>query len=295
MITVVGATGHTGNEITRLLLDAGEPVRALGRSEHKLAQLAGAGAEPRSGEATDPAFLTAAFRGADAVFTLLPIDPSTPDYHASQNRIGEAIVTAIHDAGVCRVVFLSSVGADLPAGTGFVTSLHAQEQRLRQIAGMNVLILRSAALFKNFYATLDLIRQEGIIADSVSPDVRIPMIATVDVAQAAAEALMSRDWTGVVVRELLGQRDLSYVEATRIIGAQIGKPDLPYVQLSDADLAAALVKEGFSENMAGMQVELNRAISDGSIRSRQGRTPETTTPTCFEDFAAELARAYQAG
>ena len=34
----------------------------------------------------------------------------------------------------------------------------------------------------------------------------------------AAEALTGRNWTGVVVRELLGQCDLTYAEATRIIG-----------------------------------------------------------------------------
>ena len=58
MITVLGATGHTGREITRLLLDAGEAVRALGRSEHRLAELGRAGAETLAGEATDVAYLT---------------------------------------------------------------------------------------------------------------------------------------------------------------------------------------------------------------------------------------------
>jgi uncharacterized protein YbjT (DUF2867 family) len=37
MITVMGATGHTGKNITAALLKAGEQVRALGRSESKLA------------------------------------------------------------------------------------------------------------------------------------------------------------------------------------------------------------------------------------------------------------------
>jgi hypothetical protein len=38
----------------------------------------------------------------------------------------------------------------------------------------------------------------------------------------------------------------------------------------------------------------NRAFSDGSVAARQGRTPATTTPTQFEDFAADLAVAYTA-
>ena len=45
MITVMGATGNTGRKITEQLLEAGEDVRALGRSPEKLAELEALGAE----------------------------------------------------------------------------------------------------------------------------------------------------------------------------------------------------------------------------------------------------------
>jgi len=44
VITVMGATGHTGKKITEALLKAGENVRALARSEDKLAERKRAGA-----------------------------------------------------------------------------------------------------------------------------------------------------------------------------------------------------------------------------------------------------------
>jgi uncharacterized protein YbjT (DUF2867 family) len=72
MITVMGATGHTGKKITEVLLKAGEKVRALGRSVSRLAELKSAGAEVLTGDTSDTAFLAKAFRGADAVYTLLP-------------------------------------------------------------------------------------------------------------------------------------------------------------------------------------------------------------------------------
>src|SRR5688572_15531290 len=75
-----GATGHTGKKITEALLEAGERVRALGRSESKLAELKGAGAEVLTGDTSDAAFLAKAFRGADGVYTLLPTDRQSPDY-----------------------------------------------------------------------------------------------------------------------------------------------------------------------------------------------------------------------
>ena len=68
MITVMGATGHTGKKIAEALLDASEKVRALGRSESKLAELKKSGAEVLTGDASDAEFLTKAFRRAEAVY-----------------------------------------------------------------------------------------------------------------------------------------------------------------------------------------------------------------------------------
>ncbi len=88
-----------------------------------------------------------------------------------------------------------------------------------------MLLLRPVSFFENFYEALGLIKTQGINADSVAPDLAIPMVATRDIADVAAKALTARDWTGVVVRELLAPRDLTYTEATRIIGERIGRPD----------------------------------------------------------------------
>jgi len=294
MVTVMGASGHVGKRITELLLNAGEKVRALGRSADKLGPQKSAGAEVLTGDATDAAFLTRAFQGADAVHTLLPPDPQSPDYRAKQDAEGEAIAKAIGQSGVRYVVFLSSVGADLPTGTGPIAGLHAQEQRLRRLEGTNVLILRPASFFENFYATLGLIKHQGINGGAVAPDLAMPMIATGDIADVATQALKARDWKGAVVRELLGQRDLTHAEATRILGARIGKPDLKYVQFPYADFATALVQMGLSQNVANLYAEMERAINEGKVTSREARRPENTTPTRFEDFADGLAHAYQA-
>lgn len=290
MITIMGATGNTGKKIVKSLLASGEKVRALGRSESKLAELRSSGAETMTGDIADAGFLATAFRGADAVYTLLADDRRSPDYRAQQDREGEVIVKAVQESGVQYVVALSSLGADLSEGTGLLVGLHNQEERLKKLKGINVLFLRPVSFFENFYDQLGLIKQDGIIADSVIPDLAIPMIAARDIAEAAAAALRKRDWKGTAVRELLGQRDLSYVEATRIIAEHIGKPDLTYVQLPPADMVGALVQAGLSESFAGLYLELTSAFNERKITVN--RTPENTTPTTFEEFAGELASAY---
>lgn len=289
MITVLGATGNVGDRLVRRLLAAGEEVRAVGRNPQRLAGLAAAGAEIAAGEVTDAAFLTRAFTGADAVHTMLPYDPTASGFREQQERIGTAITTAIRDSGVRRVVALSSLGADRPSGTGFIAaSLYPQEQRLRALPGVDVLFLRPGLFFESIVAALDVVRAIGINVDAADPDAPIPMIASRDVADAAAEALLARDWTGTEVRELLGPCDLTYTRATRILGAAIGRPDLQYVRLPDDEMVAALVEAGFTPETAALHVEMGRAMSTGMIASREGRTPRTTTPTRFEDVVSAL-------
>lgn len=286
MIAIMGATGHTGMKIAHALLRRGERVRALGRTKSKLVALEHAGADVLTGDASDPRFLADAFSGADAVYTLLPTDKSAPDYIGRQQQEGEAIAEAISESKVSHVVALSSLGADLHDQTGLITGLHAQEVRLKRLAHVNVTLLRPVSFFENFSDQLGIIEQHGVLADSVIPDLAIPMVATRDVADAAVGALAVRDWTGVVVRELLGPRDITHTEVARILGAAIGRTDLRYVPLSYSDMTAALVDGGYSLSFSTLYVEMTRAFNEGRIKAR--RTSANTTRTPFEDFVMEL-------
>jgi uncharacterized protein YbjT (DUF2867 family) len=154
MITVMGATGNTGRKITELLLDAGEEVRALARSPQKLAELDALGAQTVAGDVRDADYLAGTFAGADAVYTLTAYDPTLPDYHADQDRRGEAIASAIRESGVGHVVALSAIGSELASGNGFIASMHRQERRLRALDRINLMILRPGAFFERFYAAL---------------------------------------------------------------------------------------------------------------------------------------------
>ncbi len=54
----------------------------------------------------------------------------------------------------------------------------------------------------------------------------------------------------------------------------------------------ALTQAGLSADVAAQNLEMNRAISDRTIRSLEVRGPANTTITRFEDFADELVSAY---
>jgi hypothetical protein len=97
-----------------------------------------------------------------------------------------------------------------------------------------------------------------------------------------------------MVQDLLGQRDLSFDEATSIIGRAIGRPDLKYAQFSYDDTAKWMAEMGISEDVCRLIVEMSKALNDRLICVDRPRTEENTTPTSIEEFAAIFAKAFAA-
>lgn len=295
MITIMGASGKTGRAAAEALLKQGEKVRVIARSKDHLQALIDKGAEAAVGDVLDAKFLSSVFKGSDAVYTLLPPNPTHPDVPAFQDQVGEATIKAIKDNGVKHVVFLSSVGAERATGTGPITGLYRQEKRLAAVPGLNTLTLRAGYFFENHFMSLGLIKHQGINGSAMAGNFGFAQIASSDIGAAAAEELHARSFKGFAVRELLGPRDLSLDEATRILGAAIGKPDLKYVQFPYAAALDAMMGVGLSKSMATLYVEMSKGFNEGVIKQVEPRSARSNTPTRFEDFATQvLAPAYRA-
>ena len=185
----MGATGHIGHYLTEELLKKGHTVRALGRDPHKLEVLKSKGAEVHSGDSTDSAYLLKAFKGCDAIFSFLPPDYDATDMEVHRDEIGKAIALAIFKAKTTHVINLSSVGADLPSGTGPIKALHRQEERLNAIENLNVLHFRANFFMENLLWSLPTIKSSGFIATHLKKDLPIPMVATHDIGVKIAELL----------------------------------------------------------------------------------------------------------
>jgi uncharacterized protein YbjT (DUF2867 family) len=287
MYAITGATGNTGSVVANHLLQHGQKVRAIGRDANRLQPLAARGAEPFTADLTDAARLTQAFSGAQAIYAVIPPSLTSEDYRAYQDRVTEAIATAIEKSGVRFAVTLSSFGADKPDKTGPVVGLHQLEQRFNRIPGINLLHLRAGYFMENTLAQASIIPMTGTAIGPLLPNLKLPMIATRDIGAAAAEALSRLDFTGQQTRELLGQRDISMAEAATIIGKAIGRPDLKYVQAGDEQLRPALIQMGMSRNVADLILELSAGLNSGHVRALEPRSAANTTPTSYETFVAE--------
>ena len=294
MYVVIGASGNTGHIVATNLLTRGQKVRVVGRNSAHLQPLTSKGAEPFIADVTDASALAKSFNGADAAYVMIPPNVTSKDPLGYSNRVGDAIATAVKTAGTRNVVALSSIGAELPSGTGPVVGLHNLEQKLNQISSANVLYLRAGYFMENTLPQANAIRQMGSAAGPLRPDLKIPMIATRDIGTAAADALLHPTIRGKQARELLGQRDLSYNEVASVLSKAVGKPDLKYVQVPDDQFRGALMQIGMSEQVANLLLEMTHALNSGTMHALEPRTPQNTTPTSYETFSADVfVPAYQ--
>jgi uncharacterized protein YbjT (DUF2867 family) len=292
MHVVLGATGHIGSRLARLLLERGEAVRIVGRKPDRMAFLQGRGAVPLMGSLEDADFLVRACTGARTLFSMIPPQPYARDLRSFQARVGAAIAAAVAATGITHVVNLSSLGAHLPEGTGPIAGLHEHEERLNALPGLNVLHLRAGYFMENLLLNIDLIKANGINGSPIRGDLRIPVIATRDIADVAARSLATLDFRDIAIWELLGQRDLTMREMTRLLGRAVGLPALRYVEFSADETERAMVNTGVSRDVARLTCQMYQAFNDGRITSGLVRTSRNTTATRFEEFADVFAASY---
>ncbi|MBI3810632.1 MAG: NmrA family NAD(P)-binding protein [Nitrospirae bacterium] len=292
MYAITGATGNTGKLIAEALLSKGKKVRVIGRDAARLKPLVDKGAEPFAGSLDDAAALTRAFTGTKAVYAIIPPNPTATNLRDYQNKIGEALATAIANARVQHVVNLSSVGGHLSEKVGPGNGLCDQERRLNKLKETQVVHLRPGYFMENLYWNIDLIKKMGINGSALKADLPMPLIATQDIAAEAVRLLLDLKFAGKSVQELLGQRDITMADVTRVLGKSIGKPDLKYVQFPYEEAEKAMIGMGLSPSVTQAYIEMTRAFNDGIVRPTEKRSAKNTTPTSIEQFAKQFAAVY---
>jgi uncharacterized protein YbjT (DUF2867 family) len=294
MYVVTGPTGNTGSVIASKLLAQGKKVRAVARSTERLSSLVSLGAEPFAADISNKEAVARAFTGAEAAYLMIPPDLANTDYPAYQDKVIEAVASALEEGAPAHVVVLSSFGADKPDNTGPIAGLHRMEERLKRISGLNALFLRAGYFMENTLPQTSVIRQMGATAGPLNPDLKLPMIATRDIGAFAADALLRLDFRGYQTQELQGERDLTMSEATNVIGNAIGKQDLQYRQISYDQFRGLLLQMKASQSIADLFVEMSEAVNSGYVRALEPRSNRNTTPTSYEQFIREeFVPAYQ--
>jgi len=279
MILVTGATGRVGSEVTRQLVNEGQPVRVLVRDPRKVEGLRGR-VEIAVGDLDRPETVDGAMQGVSAVFLVT--------LKASQDV---TVLEAARKAGVGRIVKLSTGEA---AEAKILIGKWAREREiLVERSGIAWTFLRPNMFMSNslewWGAT---IREQDAVFFPGGSGKAAP-IDPADIAAVAVKALTMPGHEGCAY-SLTGPQQLSIAEMVETIGQAVGRP-LRYTNIPPLVAGIWLVRSGLSLTMAYAVMQIIDTLRRGE-RSPLTDTVERVTgrpPRSFADWCRAHADAFR--
>lgn len=282
MFVILGATGHVGSAVAEALLEAGEPVIVVVRAAEKEAAWRARGAETAVADVLDPDGLRAVFRRGRRAFLLNPPAAPSTDTEAEEHRTVAGIVAALEGSGLEKVVVESTYGAQPGRRCGDLNVLYDFEQALAA-QPIPATVQRVAYYMSNWDAALDRARQ-GVLPSMLPADLKLPMVAPVDLGRAAADFL----------REPVGQEAVRYVEGparyspadvAAAFAQALGRP--VEVSVTPRDRWEQAYRDlGFSPAAAESYTRMTEATAEAPFEPEAPRLGSVT----LERYVAELVK-----
>lgn len=276
MFAVAGASGRIGSMVTDGLIKRGQKVRALVRSVEKGEGLTQKRAEVVVVDLLDTDALTRALTGVSGAFLFLPTPPPDQDFFAANEKMVTSLVTAVKRSKVPTVVFLSSIGAQHPAGTGPIVSLHHAEKALAGTA-KSVTFLRAASPLEIWGPVLLDAIDTGKLPFFGNPHGAFPQVGAKDVGDAAAHAL-EEHVAGTRFIEVAGIQNWS-AEDVAVIMTSLLKQQIHAVERPADEEVAYQEHLGLVPARAALMAERSKANARGLLHFshphevRRGTTP----------------------
>lgn len=262
MYVVAGVTGHTGAVVAETLLSKGQPVRVIVRNAEKGAAWQKRGAEVAVADLGDVAALTRALTGAKGAYLLLPPNFAAADVVADRTALVGQLAKAVSASGLKNLVFLSSVAAQHPSGTGPIVSVHRAEQALGRLAP-SVTFIRAAYFLENWGSVVALAKSQGVLPHFGAVDVKFPQTCAADIGATAAAALLAPP-DGIRAIELAGQQDWSVQDVAAALGTLLGR-SVQAVAAPVEGAKAGLMQAGLPEPVATVYAEMYAGIGKGLV------------------------------
>jgi uncharacterized protein YbjT (DUF2867 family) len=291
-IITAGSLGNVATPVVKQLIAAGHDVTVITSNPDKKSAIEALGATAAVGSIADTTFLTTTFTGADAIYAMMPPAMGPANMIDNITSAGQAYADAISNTGVKRVVFLSSIGADAPQGTGPVQGVHRVEGILQQLSDVNITVLRSGFFFVNYLRDIPLIKAKNIFGNNYGGDVPLALTYPGDLATAIVHELQLAG-NGFEVRYVVS--DISTGNEVAILfGEAIGKPELSWTFIPDEQLQQGMTTAGLSAELAGLITELGQGVRAGIItKDFFDKGALVTGSTKLYQFAEEFKNRYQ--
>jgi uncharacterized protein YbjT (DUF2867 family) len=292
-VVITGSLGHIGMPLTKELVQKGHTITVISSKPEKQKEIEALGAKAAIGSVEDAKFLTATFTGADVVYTMLPpsnfFDPNF-DLMAHVRHIANNYVQAIQQAGVNRVVHLSSIGAHMAKESGLIRHHHEAEAILNKLSGVDITFMRPTAFYYNLLSFVPAIKNMGAIASNYGAGDKISWVSPIDIAAAIADEIA----TPLAVRKVryVASEELTCNEVASILGAAIGKPDLKWNLVSDEQMQSRFEGFGMPKAIACGLAEMQSSMHNGELFKDYYMNQPTLGKVKLTDYAKEFAVVY---
>jgi len=303
-IIVTGSLGNISQPLTATLIARGHQVTVVSSDAKKQTTIEALGASAAIGSIADVDFLTNTFKGADAVYAMIPLSFTEPDLGAYMHQMAQNYAAALKEAGTKRIVVMSGWAADLVKGENV--------EHLFDGLDASITIMRPGSFYTNFYQSIDLIKGKGFIGKFLTlrysglwalltgktgllmgnygGDDRIVFVSPKDIADAVAEELLLQPKEKTI--RYVGSEEMTCNEAAKIIGSAVGKPWLKWVLLSDKEMLRGLKMAKVPEKLAAILVEMQAAMHSGKTLENFHQNKPKMGKVKLVDFAKEFAVVY---
>jgi len=289
-IIVTGSLGNIGKPLTRELLQNGHDVTVISSTANKQAEIGSMGAKAAIGSIEEANFVAGVFRNADAAFCMTPPNFGAADQIDYYEKIAHSYANAIVNSGIKRIIYLSSYGAHLNSGTGFITGSNLGERILDAVPDILLTHVRPTYFYYNLAAFIPMIKNAGFIGSVYGGEDALATVDPKDIARVIARELT--DFKNVKKVCYVSSDERTCNEVARILGSAIGKPDLQWRILPREQVMQSLLAHGVSNNTAQNIIELGEATHSGILRQDYELNKPALGQVKIEDFAKEFAAAY---
>ncbi len=290
-IVLTGSLGHISKPLAKELLWEHHSVTIISSQRDRRPAIEAMGAHAAIGNLLNRDFLLQSFEQADAVYCMVPPNFSHPDQIAYYEEVMSAYVHAIWQTGIKRVIHLSSYGADLPSGTGFITGSYRCEKMLDTLTDVRVTHIRPTYFYYNLLAFIPLIKSAGFIGAVYGDEDPLALVSPLDIAATIAEEIIITGESSH--HRYVTSDDRTCNEIAQVLGKAIGKTDLIWKTLAPEQVLKSLLANGVPHNAAQMLVEIGQATHSGILREDFDKHKPAFGKVSLEKFAEDFAIAYQ--
>lgn len=266
MYVVLGANGRAGGETARALIESGIPVRVVLRQPEQAETWTKLGADVAIASIEDVPGLAAVLKDASGAFLLSPPPVSGNPYRRA-DEIATALARSVRQAGLPKVVALSSVGAQHATGTGVIATLNSLEKHLHGTAPSTT-FLRPGYFVETWGEVAPTVIADGVLPSFLEPWRTFPMVSTIDVGRAAAR-LLSDDFIGRRSVELRGPQDWCANDVAEAFSRVLGRP-VETAFVPPEARAAVLAQQGVPTEVAAALLGMYDGIASGRVAHEDG-------------------------